>query len=49
VLIGTGTLNPVWLELVKLVGFAAVLMPVAIGALAIAVRFSHRRGTILEY
>jgi ABC-2 type transport system permease protein len=48
-LIGTSTLHPVWLELVKLVGFAAVLMPVAVGILWAAVRFSHRRGTILEY
>ena len=48
-LIGTSTLSPVWLELLKLVGFAAVLMPVAVGTLWLAVRHSHRRGTILEY
>src|SRR5262249_32694024 len=47
-LIGTKTLNPVWLEILKLVGFAAVLMPVAVGLLWIAVRFSPRRGTLLE-
>jgi hypothetical protein len=33
----------------KLVGFAAVLTPVAIVALHGALRVSRRRGTIIEY
>jgi ABC-2 type transport system permease protein len=35
--------------LLKLVGFAAVLLPVSIVALARAIRFGQRRGTIIEY
>jgi ABC-2 type transport system permease protein len=35
--------------LLKLVGFAAVLMPLAILLLARGIRFGQRRGTIIEY
>ncbi len=35
--------------LLKLVGFAAVLMPVSLFALGCAIRFGQRRGTIIEY
>jgi ABC-2 type transport system permease protein len=48
-LVGTPTRQPVWLELVKLAGFTAALAPIALAALALAVRVSRRRGTILEY
>jgi ABC-2 type transport system permease protein len=48
-LIGTRPLHPVWLELVKLVGFTAVLMPLSSGVLVAAVGLSRRRGTIMEY
>ncbi|HWD76085.1 MAG TPA: ABC transporter permease [Solirubrobacteraceae bacterium] len=48
-LVGTAPSEPVWLELVKLVGFTAVLAPLALGALALALRVSRRRGTIMEY
>jgi ABC-2 type transport system permease protein len=48
-LIGTRPMEAVWIELVKLVGFALVLMPVAVGVLALAVRVSRRRGTIMEF
>ena len=48
-LIGTRTLEPVWLELVKLVGFIVVLMPASVGVLWLAVHWSRRRGTIMEY
>lgn len=48
-LVGTPSLQPEWLELVKVTGFAAVLMPIAMVALWGAVRLSCRRGTIMEY
>jgi ABC-2 type transport system permease protein len=38
-----------WLSLVKLAGFAAVLLPLSIFALSAAVRLGQRRGTIIEY
>jgi ABC-2 type transport system permease protein len=49
VLVGTPLTDPAWLEIGKLVGFAAVLTPVAIVALHGALRVSRRRGTIIEY
>jgi ABC-2 type transport system permease protein len=48
-LIGTRPAEAVWLELVKLVGFAVVLMPVAVSVLWLAVKVSRRRGTIMEF
>jgi ABC-2 type transport system permease protein len=36
-------------SLLKLVGFAAVLLPVSLFALARAIRFGQQRGTIIEY
>jgi ABC-2 type transport system permease protein len=48
-LIGTRPAEAVWLELLKLVGFAIVLMPVAGGVLWLAVKVSRRRGTIMEF
>lgn len=48
-LIGTPLLEAEWLSLVKLVGFAAVLLPVAVWVLSISVRWSQRRGTVIEY
>ena len=48
-LIGTRPLEPVWLELVKLVGFNVVLMPASVAVLWLAVDLSRRRGTIMEY
>jgi ABC-2 type transport system permease protein len=48
-LVGTPAMQPEWLELVKLVGFAAVLMPVAGLVLWQAVKVSCRRGTLMEY
>jgi ABC-2 type transport system permease protein len=49
VLVGTPLRDPLWLGLAKLVGFAAVLLPVSLYALSSAVRLSRRRGTIIEY
>ena len=38
-----------WLSLLKLAGFAALLLPLSIFALSGAVRLGQRRGTIIEY
>jgi ABC-2 type transport system permease protein len=48
-LVGTRQAQPVWLELLKLGGFTAVLMPLAIGAVWLAANSCRRRGTIMEY
>ena len=48
-LIGTRPVEAVWIELVKIVGFAVVLIPIAIGVLSLSVRVSRRRGTIMEF
>jgi ABC-type uncharacterized transport system permease subunit len=48
-LIRTRTLEPIWLELVKLVGFSILLTPVSVSAVWLAVHLSRRRGTIMEY
>lgn len=48
-LIGTRPAEAVWLELLKVIGFTAVLMPASIAILALAVRVSRRRGTIMEF
>jgi ABC-2 type transport system permease protein len=41
--------NPAWVELLKLVGFAAVLLPMGVFLVARAVDGGRRRGTITEY
>jgi ABC-2 type transport system permease protein len=48
-LVGTSLPHPAWLDLVKLAGFAAVLLPIAMWVVGQAVRVSRRRGTIIEY
>lgn len=48
-LIGTRSIEPTWLELVKLGGFAAILVPASAGALWLAFDASRRRGTLLEF
>lgn len=48
-LVNTPSIQPVWLELLKLAGFTAVLMPASAAALWFAVNVSRRRGTIMEY
>lgn len=48
-LVRTPSVEPVWLELVKLVGFAAVLLPISGAVLWQAVKLSRRRGTLMEY
>lgn len=49
VLVGTPALEPAWLELVKVAGFTAILMPFSASVLWSAVNVSRRRGTIMEY
>jgi ABC-2 type transport system permease protein len=48
-LVGTDTPDPAWLDLLRLVGFSVVLLPIALVALGAAVRRSRRKGTIIEY
>ena len=48
-LVGTPLRDPLGLELFKLVGFAVVLLPLAVVVLRVAVARSRRRGTIIEY
>jgi ABC-2 type transport system permease protein len=49
VLVGTELEDPVWVQLLKLFGFTAVLLPTSLMALRGAVQRSRRRGTITEY
>lgn len=49
VLVGTPSMQAEWLELLKLVGFAALLTPLAGTLLWQAVKVSRRRGTLMEY
>jgi len=48
-LVGTPTVQPVWLEIVKLGAFTAVLIPLSAAALSFAVSWGRRAGTITEY
>ena len=47
-LLGTPVVPSVGVEIVKLVGFSAVLMPMAVMVLRLAVNASRRRGTLIE-
>jgi ABC-type polysaccharide/polyol phosphate export permease len=49
VMVGSSLHESVWGELAKMVGFTAVLLPLSIWLLSVALRFSRRWGTILEY
>lgn len=48
-IVGTPSQQPVWLELVKLAGFACVLLPIGLLVLRGAIRYGQRTGTIVEY
>jgi ABC-type multidrug transport system permease subunit len=48
-LVGSASLQAPWIELLKLTGFAVVLMPIAAAVLWQAVKISRRRGTLMEY
>jgi ABC-2 type transport system permease protein len=41
--------DPAWVAVLKLVGFAAVALPLSAAVLSAAIRGSRRRGTVLEY
>jgi ABC-2 type transport system permease protein len=49
VLVGTARIDSAWLDLVKLLGFSVVLMPLAVWILARLAKAGRDRGTILEY
>lgn len=49
VLVGTSLTGSAWLDAAKLVGFAAVLLPLAAWTLRAAVRAGRRSGAIVEY
>ena len=48
-LLGIPSVQAVWLELVKLLGFTATLLPISVMVLSLAVHVSRRRGTLMEY
>ena len=49
VMVDTQLHDSLWIELLKLVAFTVVLLPLAVRAVSLALRFSRRRGTVLEY
>jgi ABC-2 type transport system permease protein len=48
-LVGTPLVHPATVELLKLVGFSVVLVPIGFAALRSAIRYGQRSGTIAEY
>lgn len=48
-LVSTPTNEPVWIELCKVLGFTAVLLPLAGLLLSLSIILSRRRGTLLEF
>jgi hypothetical protein len=46
---GTSLKQSVIVDVAKLLGFSAVLLPLALWALQLAVGTARRRGTIVEY
>jgi ABC-2 type transport system permease protein len=48
-IVGSTLADPQWVAVVKLAGFAAVLLPAAMLFLRLAIRTAQRRGTIIEY
>lgn len=49
VLVGTPLTESAWLEVTKIAGFLAVMLPLAVYGLQAGIRLSQRRGTIIEY
>lgn len=49
VLVGTPLSNSAWLELLKIAAFTAVLLPLSVRLLQLALALSRRRGTLIEY
>jgi ABC-2 type transport system permease protein len=48
-IVGTPLDDPAWIALLKLMGFAVVLLPASAWVLSRAIRRGQRRGTILEF
>jgi ABC-2 type transport system permease protein len=48
-LIGRPLEDPAWLDVLRVAGFTALLLPLAVAVLKKAVRLSQSRGTIIEY
>ena len=48
-LVGQPLSDPAWFPLTKLAVFAAVVLPLSVAVLRVALQMSRRRGTILEY
>jgi ABC-2 type transport system permease protein len=48
-LVDTPLAHPAWLDLLKMAGFAAVLLPVSLAIVTAALRSARRRGTVIEY
>jgi ABC-2 type transport system permease protein len=48
-LVGSDLDSSAWLDVVTMLGFGAVLMPIALWLVTRAVTVSRRRGTIIEY
>lgn len=49
VMVGTPLRDPAWLDLLRLAGFSAVLLPLSAVIVDKAVRLSRQRGTLIEY
>jgi ABC-type multidrug transport system permease subunit len=48
-LVGTALVSPAWLEILRMGAFSAVLAPLSLAAVWLAVQWSRRRGTITEF
>jgi ABC-type multidrug transport system permease subunit len=48
-LVNTPLVHPAGVELLKLVGFAAILLPLGVVLLRASIRYGQRSGTIVEY
>lgn len=48
-LLGSPLRESAWVEVGKLLGFSATMLPLSVLLLSLAVRFTRRRGTIIEY
>jgi ABC-2 type transport system permease protein len=48
-LVGAPLNGSAWLELARLLGFVAVLVPLGLGLMSLALKAARRSGTILEY
>ncbi len=49
VLVGTPLPDPLWWDLTRMVGFAALALPPAVWVLGRSIRRTRRTGTIIEY